>query len=249
KTTLDVTILSPVDGLEIPYDEVLEVCGTFEVTGNVQAKRGDAGYVQTFVQYAPGEGSTDFNNVGDTNLQIVDGDQPQTDTLSQDGSYGVSWILTGIPGTYEIRIFSQGETAKDGESDSHTVTLLGPPPDPPPDDCETIDAEYQDPETGYGTSSGTFENTYYADGVYEILMEERNRQGTKNPTDDTADLGWIYVFNNLGPRLDTTFQFFGHMDLSGEYLDSGFLQWDDQDTAFFVQEKSSGSWKTIAAIT
>ncbi len=249
KTALDVTISSPDDGFEVEYDDVLEVCGTFEVTGTVLAKRGDAGLVQTFVQYAPGEGSTDFNNVGDANLQIVDGDQPQTDTLSQDGSYGVSWILTGIPGTYEIRIFSQGETAKDGESDSRTVTLLGPPPDPPPDDCETIDAEYQDPETGYGTSSGTFVNTYYADGVYEILMEERNRQGTKNPRDDTADLGWIYAFDNLGPRLDTTFRFYGHIELSGEYLDSGFLQWDDQDTAFFVQEKSSGSWKTIAAIT
>ncbi|MHA2192082.1 MAG: hypothetical protein ACXAAR_01500 [Candidatus Thorarchaeota archaeon] len=248
KTTLDVTILSPVDGLEVPYDEVLEACGTFEVTGNVQATRGDAGYVQTFVQYAF-EGSTDFNDVGDTTLQFVNGDQPQTDTLAKDESYGVIWTLTGIPGTYEMRIFSQGDTAKSGESSSRTVTLLGPPPDPPPDDCETIDAEYQDPETGYGTSSGTFVNTYYTDGEYEILMEERNRQGTKNPKDDTADLGWIYVFDNLGPRFDTTFQFYGHMELSGEYLDSGFLQWDDQDTAFFVQEKSSGSWKTIAAIT
>jgi hypothetical protein len=248
KTALDVTILDPVDGLEIPYDDVLGECGTFEVTGTVTAERGDAGLVQTYVQYAL-EGSTDFNEVGDATLQIVSGSQPHTKTLSKDQSYGVSWTLTGIPGTYEIRIFSQGETAKDGESAARIVTLLGPPPDPPPDDYETIDAEYQDPETGYGTSSGTFENTYYADGVYEILMEERNRQGTKNPTDDTADLGWIYVFDNLGPRLDTTFQFFGHVELSGEYLDSGFLEWDDQDTAIFVQEKSSGTWKTIAAIT
>ncbi|MFW9911236.1 MAG: hypothetical protein ACFFEU_02140 [Candidatus Thorarchaeota archaeon] len=248
KTALDVTISNPEDGFEVLYDEVLEACGTFEVTGDVTARKGDAGLVQTFVQYASGEGSTDFANVNGGDLWIVTGggEQPQIETLLNGESCPVSWTLTGNPGIYEIRIFSQGETAKDGESDSRTVTLLGPPP---PDDYETIDAEYQDPETGYGASSGTFENTYYADGVYEILTETRNRQGTKNPTDDTADLGWIYVFENLGPRFNTAFRFYGHMELSGEYLDSGFLEWDDQDTAFFVQEKSSGIWKTIAAIT
>jgi hypothetical protein len=250
KTALDVTISSPEDGRKVKYDGT---CGNFEVTGTVLAKRGDAGLVQTFVQYAQGEGSTDFNNVGDSTLQLVNGDQPQEYILSIDQSYEVSWTLTGIPGTYEIRIYSQGETAKSGESESRTVTLLGPPPEPPPDpptDCEAIDWEYVDPENAFGTASGSFVDTYYEDGVYEVLMEEPNSHGTKNPTDDTADLNWIYEFNGLDPeRSDTTFQFVGHMELSGEYLDSGFLEWDDQDTAFYVQVKLSGSWKTIAAIT
>jgi len=243
KTVLDVTISNPDDGISVEEDE------TFAVAGNVLAKRGDAGFVETYVQYAV-EGSNDFTNVDGTDLVIVSGDQPQvSEQLLKDDSYGVSWTLTGNPGTYEIRIFSQGSTSKDGESDSRTVTILGPPPEPPPDDYETIDWEYQDPETGFGTSSGTYENTYYADGLYEVLMEEKNPHGTKNPTDDTADLGWIYVFEDLGPREHTTLFFYGHLELSGEYLDSGFLEWDDQDTAFYVQEGSSGEWKTIAAIT
>ena len=251
KTALDVEILKPGDGVEVPYNEVDEACGTFEVTGTVTAKRGDAGLVQTFVQYAIG-GSTDFNFVGDVNIQIVSGDEHQDFILSKEQSYGVSWILTGIPDTYEIRIFSQGETAKDGESDSRTVTLLGAPPEPPPEpptDCETIDDEYVDPENAFGTSSGTFVNTYFVDEEYEVLMEQPNSHGTRNPTDDTADLNWIYEFDDLGTRTNTAFRFVGHIELSGEYLDSGFLEWDDQDTAFYVQAMSSGSWKTIAAIT
>ncbi|MHA2351895.1 MAG: hypothetical protein ACXABX_02095 [Candidatus Thorarchaeota archaeon] len=243
KTALDVTISNPPDG------HTVEDGGIFSVTGNVVAKRGDAGSVETYVQCAFGEGSTDFTNVDGTYLEIISGGQPHITELLKDELYEVSWTLTGMPGTYEIRIFSQGSTSKDGESNSRTVTILGPPPEPPPTDYETIDLEYQDPETGFGTSSGTYENTYYADGLYEILMEEKNSHGTKNPTDDTADLGWIYIFNNLGTRDDTTFCFSGHLELSGEYLDSGFLEWDDQDTAFYVQEDSTGEWKTIAAIT
>jgi len=244
QTALDVTISSPQDGVVVEYG------GAFEVTGTVLAKRGDAGDVQTFVQYALGEGSTDFSDVGLTDIHIVSGDQPQAQTLLGDQSYPVSWTLTGSPGTYEIRIFSQGSTSKSGSSDSRTVTLLGLPPEPPPPGIETIDSEYQDPETGFGTSSGTYENTYYADGAYEILIEEADPNGTRNPTDDTTAFGWIYVFDNLDTtRTDTTFCFYGHMELSGEYTDSGFLEWDDHDTGFFVQENSSGSWKTIAAIT
>jgi hypothetical protein len=247
KTALDVTILSPQDGLKVEYDEILEICGTFLVTGTVQAKRGDAGFVQTFVQYALGEGSTDFNDAGDTNLQIVSGGQPQTSTLAKDQSDEVSWILTGSPGTYEIRIFSQGSTAKSGESDSRTVTLLGPPPDPPPDDYETIDWEYQDPETGFGTASGTHENTYYADGVYEILSEGINKQDTKKPVDDTAEMGWIYVFNNLDFREHTSLYFYGHTDCSAELF--GVDAYADSDSAFFIQVKTSNEWMTIGSIT
>jgi hypothetical protein len=251
RTALDVEILSPGDGIEVSY--ALEACGTFEVTGTVTAKRGDAGLVQTFVQYAIGEGSTNFNFVGDANIQIVSGDEHQDAILAKDQHYDVIWNLTGEPGTYEIRLFSQGETAKDGESDSRTVTLLGPPPGPPPvppTDCETIDDEHVDSENPFGTSSGTFVDTYDVDGVYEVLMEEPNSHGTKNPTDDTADLNWIYFFEGLDQsRIATTFEFVGHIELSGEYLDSGFLEWDDQDTAFYVQVKIFGSWKTIAAIT
>ncbi|MFW9963143.1 MAG: hypothetical protein ACFFCX_06255 [Candidatus Sifarchaeia archaeon] len=241
KTTLDVTISIPLDGDKIENGAV------FTVAGNVLAKRGDAGNVETLVQCSVGADSTDFINVDGTYLEIISGDQPQTAELLQDESDDVSWTLKGPPGTYEIRIFSQGSTAKSGASESRTVTILSPPP--PSNGIYPITYEYQDPETGYGTSLGTYENTYYADGLYEILMEEKNPHGTKNPTDDTADLGWIYRFDNLGERGNTTFCFYGHMELSGEYLDSGFLEWDDQDTAFYVQEKSSGEWKTIAAIT
>ncbi len=243
KTTLDVTIQSPQDGHTVNNGE------TFTVTGIVVAKSGDAGLVETYIQYAFGEGSTDFMFVDGTDLEIIDGDQPYVTELFMDDQYEVSWILNGSPGTYELRIFSEGSTSKDGESTSRTVNILGSPPEPPPTEYETIDLEYQDPETGFGTSSGTYVNTYYVDGVYEVLMEEKNSHGTRNPTDDTADLGWIYVFNNLGSRENTAFFFYGHLVLSGEYLDSGFLEWDDQDTAFYVQEKSSGEWKTIAAIT
>ncbi len=243
RTALDVTILTPQDGDEIENNAV------FIVSGSVLANRGDAGYVETFVQYSVGPGSIDFIDVDGAYLEIISGDQPQTAELMQDASYYVSWTLKGLPGTYEIRIFSQGSTAKSGASESRTVTILGPPP--PSNGIYPVTSEYKDPETGYGTSLGTFENTYYEDGLYEVLMEEKNKHGTKNPTDDTADLGWIYVFDNLGtqPREDTTFRFLGHMELSGEYLDSGFLEWDDQDTAFYVQSNALGSWRTIAAIT
>ncbi|MFW9976310.1 MAG: hypothetical protein ACFFDQ_13645, partial [Candidatus Thorarchaeota archaeon] len=222
KTTLDVTISLPLDGAEIENGAV------FTVSGSVLATRGDAGYVETFVQYSVGADSINFIDVDDTYLEIIYGEQPQTKELSQDASYEVSWTLKGASGTYEIRILSQGSTAKSDASESRTVTILGPPP--PSNGIYPVTSEYQDPETGYGTSLGTYENTYYEDGLYEILMEEKNPHGTKNPTDDTADLGWIYVFDNLGnePREDTTFRFFGHMELSGEYLDSGFLEWDDQ---------------------
>ncbi|MFX1441733.1 MAG: hypothetical protein ACFFFD_15945, partial [Promethearchaeota archaeon] len=190
KTMLDVTILYPQDG------HVVQNGGTFTVEGTVLAKRGDAGLVETYVQCASGEGSTDFTNVDGTNLVIIpgSGDQPQTKYLSEDDSYSVSWSLSGSPGTYEIRILSQGSTAKSGTSDSTTVIILGPPP---PEGIETIDDEYQDPDTGYGKASGSFEATYLTDGTYQILSEEVNTQGTKKPKDDTTEMGWFYVFDNL----------------------------------------------------
>jgi hypothetical protein len=242
KASLDVTILSPVDGLTIEQGE------TFEVVAAVLAKNGDAGQVDSYVQYAV-EGSTAFTNAGDdTELYILEGfEQPQTQVLANGVSYQVSWVLGGNPGTYEVRVSSQAATAKSDSSQSCTITINGPPPPP---GIETIDDEYKDPDAAFGVSVGTYQNTYNRDGVYEVLKEATNSQGTKNPTDDTADLNWIYVFSNLDTsRNDTTFCLYGHMERSGEYLDSGFLEWDDQDTAFYVQEKSSGEWKTIAAIT
>ncbi|MFW9943782.1 MAG: hypothetical protein ACFFB7_02190 [Candidatus Sifarchaeia archaeon] len=240
KTVLDVTLLSPQDGV------VVENGGAFAVEGTVLAKRGDAGLVETYVQYAVGEGSTDFANVDGTELEIVQGsgDQPQTQTLLVDESYFISWSLTGSPGTYEIRIFSQGSTSKSGLSESRTVTILGPPPPP---GIETIDSEYQDPETGYGMSSGNFEATYLVDGMYQILSEEKNNHGTRKPKDDTTEMGWIYVFDNLEtPRSDTSFCLYGHTEFNNEF---DMFAWADTDSAFFVQCFTSGSWKTILAIT
>ena len=118
KTALDVTITKPQDGRTVEDGEI------FTVTGTVLAKRGDAGLVETFVQYSLGEGSNDFMNVDGTVLEIISGDQPHVaEQLLKDDSYGVSWTLTGSPGTYEIRIFSQGSTSKSGSSESRTVTI------------------------------------------------------------------------------------------------------------------------------
>jgi hypothetical protein len=240
KTVLDVTIMSPQDGLIVETGEI------FTVEGTVLAKRGDAGIVETFVQYAIGEGSTDFTNIDGTPLVLVPGggDQPQSQTLQRDESYPVSWTLSGNPGTYEMRIFSQGSTSKAGTSESRTVIILGPPPPP---GIETIDDEYQDPETGYGKSSGDFAATYLTDGTYQILSEEKNAQGTKKPVDDTTEMGWIYVFDDLDTsRSDTAFCLYGHTAANNDF---DMFAWADTDSAFFVQYFSSGSWKTILAIT
>ena len=240
KTALDVSILSPHDGI------VVDNGGTFAVEGIVLAKRGDAGLVETYVQYGVGEGSTDFMNVEGIDLEVVpgSGDQPQTETLLKDESYIVRWDLTGSPGTYEIRIFSQSSTAKSGSSESRTVTILGASPPP---GVETIDSESQDPEIGYGKSLGTFESTYHKDGAYQILSEEKNGHGTKKPVDDTTEMGWSYVFDDLEtPRDDTSFCLYGHTEFNNEF---DMFAWADTDSAFFVQCFSSGSWKTILAIT
>ncbi|MFW9911241.1 MAG: hypothetical protein ACFFEU_02165 [Candidatus Thorarchaeota archaeon] len=239
KTMLDVTILKPENG------HVVENGGTFTVEGTVLTRRGDAGLVETYIQYADEE-STDFTNVDGTNLVILpgSGNQPQTKYLLEDESYNVSWSLSGSPGTYEIRILSQGSTAKSGTSDSRTVIILGPPP---PEGIETIDDEYQDPETGYGKASVSCEATYRTDGTYQILSEELNTQGTKKPKDDTTEMGWFYVFDNLeSPRSDTAFCLYGHTVFNNDF---GMFAWADTDSAFFVQCFSSGSWKTILAIT
>jgi len=229
KTALDVTILSPQDGV------VVENGGTFAVHGTILAKRGDAGLVETYVQYALGETSTDFKDVDGTNLQFVSGNQPQTRTLLKDQSYAVSWTLTGNPGTYEIRIFSQGSTAKSGSSETRTITITGPPL-PPGIFCPTN--EYRDPEIGFGTSVGSFANTFSEDGVYEVLVEGKNNQGTRKPIDDTTELGWVFEFSSLEQRMETTLYLKGHAEFPV----------DDTDVAFEVQLDSAVMWETVATI-
>ncbi len=229
KTVLDVTMTSPNDGV------VVENGGTIEVTGIVVSLKGDAGQVNTYVQYAIGAGSTDFSNIGSSDtsvLHIVNGPQPQTQSLLKDESYGISWILAGPAGTYEIRIYSEGELARSGESVSVTVKISAPPPPP---GVEVVFSEGQDPSVGYGVAIGTYENTYIADGVYETLSEEKNAHGTKKPVDDTTELGWIFTFELPTPRTVTTFYFYGY----------AAFQEDDGDTAFYVQEESGTVWSTI----
>jgi len=233
KTVLEVTITNPQDGLAI------ENGGLIDVAGNVVALKGDAGLVDTYVQYAVGEGSTDFRNLGGSDpsvLQIVSGNQPQTQTLHQDGSYDVDWTLTGPTGTYEIRIYSEGELAKSGSSESMTVRILGALPPP---GVVVIHSEEQDPSTGYGAASGGYENTYNADGVYEILSEEMNAQGTRKPVDDTTELGWIFTFELPTPRTATTFYLYGYAEFPE----------DDSDTTFLVQEEVGSTWQTLLEVS
>jgi hypothetical protein len=217
KTRLNVSITNPQDGL------VVENGGSFDVEGQVTAVRGDAGLVDTYVQYATGEGSTDFHDL-------------QTHSLLKDQSYGVSWTLSGPAGTYEIRIRSEGEFAKPGESESVTVQILAAPPPP---GVVLISSEEQDSTTGYGVTTGSYQSTFNADSVYEILSEEKNRWGTKKPVDDTTELGWIFNFDLPTPRTATRFYFYGYADLPD----------GDSDTTFFVQEDSGGTWNTILEIS
>ncbi|MFX0078068.1 MAG: hypothetical protein ACFE8O_02405 [Candidatus Hermodarchaeota archaeon] len=234
RTVLSVKISSPPDGLVVANGE------SFGVEGNVLAKKGDPGLVDTYVQYAVGEGSTHFRilSSSDTSIvHIVDGDQPQSQSLLRGESYNVFWTLAGPPGTYEIRIFSDTELDPPATSDSVTVRILGagPPPGIVP-----ISAEEQDPSIGYGVATDSFENTYNADRMYEILSEEKNRHGTNKPVDDTTELGWIFHFENLlTPRTTTTFYFYGFAEF-GE---------DDSDTTFLVQEESGTAWNTILEIS
>ncbi len=233
KTTLSVSMTGPVNGLEV------EDGGSFDVTGIITALKGDAGLVMSYVQYAVGEGSSDFNDLGgsDTSvLHIVSGEQPQYQSLVQDESYAVSWTLAGPAGSYEIRIRSDGELAKSGESDSVTVTILAPPPPP---GVEVVVSEEMDTSIGFGSVTGSYANTYSADGLYEILTEEKNTCGTKKPVDDTTELGWIYTFDVPTPRTATIFYFYGY----AEFGDG------DTDTAFLIQEESGSSWITILEIS
>ena len=232
KTVLDVTITSPNDGVVVEND------GTIEVTGLVVSVKGDAGHVDTYVQYAIGAGSTDFSNIGSSDtsvLHIVNGPQPQTQSLLKDESYVVSWTLIGPTGTYEIRVFSEGEFSKSGSSESVTVRILGALPPP---GVEVVYSEAQDSSIGYGVSTWTFENTFNADGVYEILSEEKNAHGTKKPVDDTTELGWIYKFDLPTQRTTTTFYFYGY----------AVFEDNDADTSFYVQEESGDTWSTILEI-
>jgi hypothetical protein len=233
KTVLDVTVTSPADGLGVVNG------GFFEVTGSITAKRGDAGNVRTFVQYAVGEGSTDFRDMGGTDpsvLHISTGNQPQTHLLLKDQSYTVGWTLTGPAGTYEIRIRSEGDLAKPGVSESVTVRILA---EPPPPGVVVVSSEEQDPATGYGVSTGSYENTFNADGSYEILSEEKNRWGTKKPVDDTTELGWILTFNLPAQPTSAVFYFYGFSEFPE----------GDSDASFSVQEDVGGTWNTILEIS
>ncbi|MDH4214389.1 MAG: VCBS repeat-containing protein [Candidatus Thorarchaeota archaeon] len=232
RTALDVMITSPDDGL------VVESGGSFDVSSIVTALKGDAGLVATYVQYAVGEDSTAFIDLGgsDTSvLHIISGDQPQSQSLLKDQFYTVSWTLTGPAGTYEIRIRSEGELAKSDASTSVTVRIL---PAPLPEGMIVASSEEMDPTIGYGVAIGSFESTYSADGMYEILSEGKNAWETKKPTDDTTELGWIFTFDLPTPRTPATFYFYGY----AEFPDG------DSDTAFLIQEESGTTWNTILEI-
>jgi hypothetical protein len=232
KTTLDVMITGPEDGLEV------ENGGFFDVNGIITSLKGDAGYVATYVQYAVGEGSTNFVDMSSTDpsvLHIITGEQPQTETLLRDQSYGVSWCLGGPAGTYEIRIRSEGELSKDGESSSVIVRIL---PAPPPEGMVVASSEEIDPTVGYGVAIGSLESTFAADGVYEILSEEKNTWGTKKPVDDTTELGWIFTFDLPSLCTTATFYFYGY----AEFPDG------DSDTAFLIQADTGTNWITILEI-
>ena len=232
KTTLDVTLLDPVDGL------VVENGGFIDVSGIITSLKGDAGYVATYVQYAVGEGSTNFVDMSSTDpnvLHIITGEQPQTETLVKDQSYDVSWCLGGPAGTYEIRIRSEGELSKSGESLSVTVRIL---PAPPPEGMVVASSEEIDPSIGYGLATGSLESTFTADGVYEILSEEKNSWGTKKPVDDTTELGWIFTYDLPSPCKTATFYFYGY----AEFPDG------DSDTAFLIQADTGTMWVTILEI-
>jgi len=226
KATLRVEITAPSDGTIIEYE------GSFTVSGNILCQGDDAGTVNSYVQYSIGEGSNDFNTVDGSNFQIIAGDHPQSQNLLKDEFYSVFWELTGSPGTYEIRIFSEAQRTKSGSSDSRTVTVEGPSPPP---DIEAIDSEYQDPIIGFGTTSGSYVSTYLVDGTYEILNEEKNTHGTKKPRDDTTELGWIFIFEDLQERQNTVLNIFGHANFPS----------DDTDGAFIFQLQSGDSWIPI----
>ncbi len=230
KTALDVTISNPQDGITIEAGDI------FTVTGNVLAMRGDAGSVETYVQYSLGEGSSDFVDVDGAYLEFVSGGQPQTANLLKDESYPVGWTLTGSPGTYEIRIFSQGSTAKSGSSESRTVTIT--PTSIP--GVEFADAEYIDSSIGYGSTTGTYSDTFESDDTYEVLSEGVNKQGTKTPGDDTSELGWIFEFNGLPSRQNTKLYIECHVD---------FPRRDAYFEGFAVQVEYQGVWYDVVGIS
>jgi hypothetical protein len=226
KATLSVEISAPSDGI------LVENGGRFIVSGDIFCQKGDAGNVDSYIQYSIGEGSSDFKTIDSSKFQVIVGDHPQSQYLLQDESYSVFWELEGSPGTYELRIYGEANPAKPGVSESRTVTIEGPSPPP---DIETIDSGYQDPIIGFGTATGTYVNTYFEDGSYEVLAEEKNKQGTRKPVDDTTELGWIFVFENLQARQNTMLSIFGHAIFPSE----------DTDSKFVFQILSDDSWVPI----
>ncbi|MFX1561606.1 MAG: hypothetical protein ACFFBL_13535, partial [Promethearchaeota archaeon] len=232
KTMLDVTILNPQSNIVVESDSI------FGVTASVLAQKGDAGLVETYIQYAVGEGSTDFANIDDggaTELEIKDGNQPQIETLLNGQSCEVSWTLKGVPGTYEIRVFSQGSTAKSGFSETRTVTIRAPSPPP---ETFFVTSEHQDTVIGFGSSVGSFAKTFSEDGFHEVLIEEKNDQGTKKPIDDTTELGWVFEFSGVETRPETTLYLKGYAEFPA----------DDTDVLFEVQLDSDGVWEPIISI-
>ncbi|MCK5151847.1 MAG: hypothetical protein KAQ65_08400, partial [Candidatus Thorarchaeota archaeon] len=135
KASLNVGMSDPIDDLSVPTD------GSFAVSGSIQAVKGDAGDVRSYVQYSRGIESSEFVNVDGIYLTIDEGLQPQSDNLIKEEQYAVTWTISGQPGTYEIRIYSESTRAKTGTSQPSTVTIEIPPPPP---GIFTATDEYQD---------------------------------------------------------------------------------------------------------
>ncbi|MFW9913552.1 MAG: FG-GAP repeat domain-containing protein [Candidatus Thorarchaeota archaeon] len=226
---LETSISSPFDGSEVQYRD------EFIISGSVLAVEGNESTVNSFIQYSVGENSTDFKDIDYNDLRIVEGEQMQSQILGSGESYTVSWVLTGELGTYEIRICSNSSIAGNDASEARTVTIVALPP---PIGAETVDSEIQDSEVGFGSSSGDYLDTYHADGVYEVLSEEENDQGTETPDDDTTELGWIFTFEGLGQRSNTFLNLLGHAEFMS----------DDSDIAFEIQVYLLSDWLTITTV-
>lgn len=229
RTKLNVGMTEPIDGL------VVDNGASFSVSGTVESKNGDAGYVEASVQYSLGAGTSAFVDINGNRLERLTGLQPQASSIMSGEQYSVTWTITGEPGVYEIRIYCVSSSGLEGKSTSATVTIQAPPP---PAGTYFPTGEYQDPAIGFGSAIGSYLDTLVQDGTYEILQEQVNTQGTKKPVDDITELGWIYEFTGLGTRTQTTLNFFGHVETTAS----------DSDTGFDVQLDYHGTWVTIFSL-
>lgn len=229
RISLVVGMTGPVDGL------IVENRDSFTVSGTVESRNGDAGYVEAFVQFSLGAGTSSFVDITGQRLEILTGLQPQASSILNGEQYSVTWSIAGEPGVYEIRIYCVSSGGLEGESTSATVTIKAPPP---PAGTYFPTGEYQDPDTGFGSTTGSYIDTLLQDGIYEILREEVNTQGTKKPVDDITELGWIFEFAGLGARTQTTLNFFGHVETTAS----------DSDTGFDIQLDYYGIWVTVFSL-